>query len=444
LPEQRGKLPEQRGKLPETLVGLPITGIDGGLNEMKVQLISIDNDLYKICQEVLAELGCRECQLSGGIAEDPHSDLCIWDYFPELELELPGEANWIPVRHLFLVQRKDIGHFRQAAPYPDATIILKPVTRTALSAFLKQALSMDNQRTSPGESLREDRDELLQCLIEANLKLQEYDQDRTNFVARGIHDFRAPLTAVSGYCGLLLSGALGTLSAEQKEVIERMQQSSKRLWRMASAMLQLSVGRQHQIRSELRKCDLLDCLNQALNEITPVAAGKQIAITADLQPEGRFLYIEQSKIEHVFINLLDNACKFTPKFGEIEIHGYSYFWERRNIGASLAGGDRRSRQSRQPNSYRIDIRNSGAPIAPQHLQEVFLGYTSYSKGEDRSGGGLGLAICRMFASQHDGSIWAENTDRGPRFSVVLPARALAQLDISERDHERSPQLVEVV
>jgi signal transduction histidine kinase len=409
---------------------------------MKVQLVSIDSELYKVCQEVLAELGREDCELASGVVEELDSDLCIWDYVPELSL--PGEGSWVPVRHLFLVHRKDIGHFRQTAPYPDATIILKPVTRAALSAFLGHALSADDQRAGQGESLRADRDELLQCLIETNLKLQEYDQDRTNFVARGIHDFRSPLTAVSGYCGLLLSGALGALTAEQKEVIERMHQSSKRLWRMAAAMMQLSVGRQSQARPELGKCDLLECLNQALNEVGQVAAGKQISITADLQPEGRALYIEQGKIEQVLINLLDNACKFTPKFGEIEIQGYPYFWERRSTGAAAPPtGERRSRQNRQPNAYRVDIRNSGAPIPPHHLQDIFEEYTSYSKGEDRSGGGLGLAICRMFASQHDGGIWAENTERGPRFSIVLPTRTKAQVEISERDHDRSPQLVEV-
>lgn len=408
---------------------------------MKVQLISIDGDLRKLCQDILAQLGRRNCHISGGMVEDSDSDLCIWDYAPDMKL--PSEADWVPLRHLFLVLRKDIGNFRQAAPYPDATIILKPVTRTALAAFLGYPLAADRRRPGAGEaSVRANRDELLEFLIEANLRLQEYDQDRTNLVARGIHDLRAPLTAVSGYCGLLVSGALGALTAEQKEVIERMQQSSKRLWRMASAMIELSG---QQLRPELRKCDLLDCLNRALNEITPVAAQKQISITADFEPEGRSIYIEQSKIEQLFINLLDNACKFTPKFGEIEINGYSYFWERRGIGPTVpAGEERRSRQNRQPNSYRVDIRNSGAPIAPQHIEDVFEEYTSYSKGEDRSGGGLGLAICKMFASQHDGSIWAENTDRGPRFSVVLPARAMAQVELSERDQERSPQLVEVV
>lgn len=182
---------------------------------MKIQLISIDRDLYKVCQEVLAELGCRNCQLSGGMVEDTDSDLCIWDYAPEMKL--PPEADWVPVRHLFLVQRKDIGHFRQATPYPDATIILKPVTRAALGAFLGQALFRESRRFGAGESLRADRDELLPCVIETNFKLQEYDQDRTNFVARGIHDFRSPLTAVTGYCGLLLSGALGAVSKSKKK-----------------------------------------------------------------------------------------------------------------------------------------------------------------------------------------------------------------------------------
>jgi signal transduction histidine kinase len=57
------------------------------------------------------------------------------------------------------------------------------------------------RQSSSASLLRADRDDILQCLIGANLKLQEYDQDRTNFLARGVHDFRAPLTAINGYCG---------------------------------------------------------------------------------------------------------------------------------------------------------------------------------------------------------------------------------------------------
>src|SRR5262245_14829461 len=75
--------------------------------------------------------------------------------------------------------------------------------------------------------------------------------------------------------------------------------------------------------------------------------------------------------------------------------------------------DRRSRITGEETSYRIDIRNSGLPIPAEHLNCIFEEYTSYAGGCDRSSGGLGLAICRMIVTQHEGKIWAENTAIGP-------------------------------
>jgi two-component system, OmpR family, sensor histidine kinase VicK len=85
------------------------------------------------------------------------------------------------------------------------------------------------------------------------------------------------------------------------------------------------------------------------------------------------------------------------------------------------------RDGAEPNSYRVDIRDSGTPISPQYLESIFEEYTSYSAGGDRSGGGLGLAICRTIIDQHRGRVWAENTDKGPVFSVVLPFRRLGSI-----------------
>jgi K+-sensing histidine kinase KdpD len=87
-----------------------------------------------------------------------------------------------------------------------------------------------------------------------------------------------------------------------------------------------------------------------------------------------------------------------------------------------AGSDRRASALHEPNSYRVDICDAGAPIPEDRLGRIFEEYTSYAGGRDRSGGGLGLAICRMIIAQHDGRIWAENTDSGPMFSFVLPIR----------------------
>ena len=320
------------------------------------------------------------------------------------------------------MQRKDLTDFRnRTTGAAEANILLKPVTRPTLAAFLGLALAAQEERIVAAHSLRADRDELLQCLIQTNLKLQEYDQDRTNFLARAVHDFRAPLTALSGYCGLLISGPLGPLNENQREVLLRMQHSAKRLSRMASAMFQLSVGRQVKKRPDFHPGDLQACLDQALHEIAPFAEEKRIAISADLASFPQTLYFEAGQLEQILINILDNACKFTPKAGTIEITGYPFFWERRKTNASVPQNlERRHKAITEPNAYRVDIRDSGAGIPEVHLQRIFEEYTSYAGGRDRSGGGLGLAICKMIALQHDGDIWAQNTDSGPMFSFVLP------------------------
>jgi signal transduction histidine kinase len=387
---------------------------------MNVKLVSEDRDLYKLCRESLAEIPGHNWDVSaiGSQEHDDGSDLWLWDYHPAMAL--PEFTTRSPSKHLFLVHRKDLAGFRSRAS-ADAHILLKPVTRATLAAFLGLAVSAHDDRTSIANSLRADRDEILQCLIQTNLKLQEYDQDRTTFLARAIHDFRAPLTAISGYCGLLLGEPLGPLTESQREVLRRMQHSTKRLSRMAAAMFQLSVGRHVKRWVDLQRGDIRECLEQALHEIAPFADDKAIAITTDLGTCDHPLYFEAGQIEQVLINVLDNACKFTPRAGAIELHGYPYFWERRTTRSSLPpAAERRRHTVPDPNTYRIDIRDSGNAIPPEHIDHIFEEYTSYAGGRDRSGGGLGLAISRMIITQHDGRVWAENTELGPMFSIVLP------------------------
>jgi signal transduction histidine kinase len=349
------------------------------------------------------------------------TDLYIWDFEPERAV--PPGLRQESCKHLFLVNRKDVATFHTCLGRADANILLKPVTRTTLSAFLGLAVSAHAERLSAANGMRAERDEILQCLIQTNLKLQEFDQDRTNFLARALHDFRAPLTAISGYCDLLVNEALGPLQENQKDVLRKMNRSTERLSRMVSAMFQLSVGRQVNMRPDSREGDIRECVEQALHEVYSIAAGKDISITTDLDPAIGLLFFEPGQIEQVLINLLDNACKFTPKAGLIEIMGYPFFWDRRMTASSMPfAGERRRQNSQKPNAYRIDILNSGLPIPDEHLGDIFEEFTSYSGGQDRSGGGLGLAICRMIITRHDGRMWAENRANGPSFSFVLPVR----------------------
>lgn len=403
---------------------------------MRLRIISGDQAVARVCREVLADFPTVQCELNAAApragALDAH--LTLWDFHPGAEP--PNETGWGHT-HFVLLRRKDLASF--CATYPDrqAGILLKPLARTALRAVIEQAVARfeaDAHSEHEAVHVQADRDEMLQCLIQANLKLQEYDQDRTNFLARALHDFRAPLTALNGYCGLLLGEQLGPLTEDQKEVLQRMQHSGKRLSRLVATMFQLSIGRHIRTKPNLQRGDIREALDQALHETSRQAEEKHIAITVTLDDAPLPLYFEQPQMEQLMVNLLDNACKFTPKFGCIEVRGYPYFWERRaaNLNAGNFRSDRRSAHSRGPNCYRMDFRDSGPGIPPEHLGHIFEEYTSYAGGGDRSGGGLGLAICRMILSQHNGQIWAENSPSGAVFSFVLPFHAQPAEAVSTR------------
>jgi signal transduction histidine kinase len=203
-------------------------------------------------------------------------------------------------------------------------------------------------------------------------------------------------------------------------------------------MFQLSVLRDVDQGLTLEKADIRDCLDQAIHEVAPVLEDKRIAITADVEAAPNGLLFEKSQITQTLVNLLDNACRFTPRDGRIEIRGYPFFWERR-AGHGVSPGqtfDRRVDQLQVFNSFRLDIRDSGPGIPAVHVDRIFDEFTSCGGGQDRSGGGLGLAICRMILQRHQGFIWAESGPSGTMFSFVLP---LQQVAVRLSEGESSPE-----
>jgi signal transduction histidine kinase len=395
-------------------------------------VMSTDQELVALCRDVLRELAETLRELEFHSKQDllAHSKVCLWDYECD-ELE-PVPEEFAGARFLYLVHPSQVESVLRNEPAAEGHIVLKPVTRAILRTFLWSAAPLkDNAASSLMGSLRANRDELLQRLLQANLRLQEYDQQRTNFIARAVHDFRAPLTALSGFCGLMASGQLGSLNDEQREALKRMEHSAKRISRMASAMFDLSIGAKVNRKPDLREGDIVERIKQALHEISPLVREKQISVRADeLQPPERALYFDSAQIEQVLINLLDNACKFTHREGAIEVRAYPYFWERRFLVRGTAPTERRVDSVQQPNSYRIDIRDNGPGVPPDRLSSIFEEYTSYSGPQDRSGGGLGLAICRLIVSRHEGHIWAESHEDGAAFSFVIPFRRAEFQEIS--------------
>src|SRR5262249_46122339 len=149
---------------------------------MDIQLVSQDPELCRLCREVLDELP-GQFAISVAGAEDLPSDAAFYIYDFGSVRPIPAIVHKNPPKRLFLIDLKDLPALHDQ--FADETnILLKPFTRGTLGIFLEQLL------TGSGSALQ------------TILNLQVYDHERTNFLAHAVHDFRAPLTALSGYCGL--------------------------------------------------------------------------------------------------------------------------------------------------------------------------------------------------------------------------------------------------
>src|ERR1041384_7470897 len=150
---------------------------------MKVVVVSKNRELYALCVEVLAELLATESVLmADSVLGTSVNDICLWDFQPG-ETELPDRLEPTRLRNwYFLLQRKHLSALRQHFGIIEVNTILKPVTRAALRVFLGdtcQRWKKEHRSDDPQvDSTRTERDDILQSLIEANLKLQEYDQER--------------------------------------------------------------------------------------------------------------------------------------------------------------------------------------------------------------------------------------------------------------------------
>jgi signal transduction histidine kinase len=379
---------------------------------MKVILVSRDRELNTLCHGVLEQLSIDELVLETPGSRHGTADVTIWDLSSgEAPHGLAEDSH-----DLFVVSRKALPDVQKLLPVCTFGLLLKPVKRPVLHAFLSTALrswgnhSEDHQARTRLES----RDQLLQALLEANVRLQECDQDRSNFLARALHDFRTPLTALQGYCEMLIRQSAGPLDADQIDLLQRMQHSIGRLSRTSRAMFELSIHHNTEAKPRLLKTNIDNCIQNAVHQIIPTAQDKGINVNLDLDPPDTYLYIDPAAIEQVFVNLLENACKFTPRGGAIEIRGR----------VSTPDGQPKSRNSlverRSVSVYKVEVQDTGMGILPEHLESVFEEFTSYAGARDRSGGGLGLAICKMLVTAHKGAIWAESNEGGTTISLTLP------------------------
>jgi signal transduction histidine kinase len=294
-----------------------------------------------------------------------------------------------------------------------------------LRAFVEQIstpaapLRGESTESGAGEK-KQDSDVLLQHVLEANLWLQEYEKDLTGFLAQTAHDLGAPLVRMSGYCGLLLDRRMGPLNSEQFNTLEKMQRSAKRMTWLTDGMMQISMGRDLSFAHRMKSGDIRELILQALNEVKPAADAKQVKLDADVTPPAEPLKFELRQIEHVVVNLLDQACRLSSRGGSVHIRAFPTFWDWRSVNVREShSNERRSIDVQRSNAYRVEVQET-SPCADNRDTGRGVPTSGSSAGKGSFREGIGIAICRHVMSAHNGQVFTGNSEQGTILGFVLP------------------------
>jgi signal transduction histidine kinase len=236
-------------------------------------------------------------------------------------------------------------------------------------------------------------------------RLQSAFERERRFSADVAHELRTPLTALQGRIGVTLSQP--RRPEEYSGTLEEMATQVDRLIQLSNDLLFIARLDQGQLTPHMEKIDLTDFLDALVDQIQPLAEAKAISLHQEV-PSGQTLWGDFSLLSRLFLNLLDNAVKYTPTAGEISLRAAS-----------------------NPDWVQVDIRDTGKGIAAEYLPHLFERFYRVESDRSRSesgdlkgGAGLGLAIAYEIASLHGGNLSAESVvGEGTTFTLRLPFSA---------------------
>ncbi len=199
--------------------------------------------------------------------------------------------------------------------------------------------------------------------------------------------------------GLLATGRLGDLDAAGSRMLEIAVESTDRLIRLVSDILDIERMEAGRVTLEITPVDLRVLARSALDQTRPMAEGQRVELTLAADPTETLA--DADRIIQVMTNLLSNAIKFSEPGERVEL--------------------RISRDEEQ--RPLVQVSDSGRGIPSDKLESVFDRFQQVDSTDARTHGGtgLGLAICRSIVEQHGGRIWVESEmGTGSTFSFVLP------------------------
>ncbi len=250
--------------------------------------------------------------------------------------------------------------------------------------------------------LREDAERSLILFLQDITEEKKVETIKKDFVANVSHELRTPLASIKGYLETLLDGGMDDKET-LKEFLRVIDRHADRMARLIDDLLTLSRLESHQMPIVASALDLRELVLSTAKGFEKQARDKGIALSAGI-PEGLPKALgDRDRLEQVVVNLLDNAIKYTPSGGSVDVKA-------RSAGAEVI----------------VEITDTGIGIPPNDISRIFERFYRVDKARSRElgGTGLGLAIVKHIIQGHNGKLTVQSTPgKGSTFSFSIKACA---------------------
>jgi Na+/proline symporter/nitrogen-specific signal transduction histidine kinase len=242
-------------------------------------------------------------------------------------------------------------------------------------------------------------------LTAANERLQELDRLKDDFISTVTHELRTPLTSIRAFSEILHDNPQLD-EAERHRFLGLVIRESERLTRLINQVLDLAKLESGHAEWHTGEIDLAEIVREAANATAPLFRSRAIALETEIDPAVPRVLADRDRLMQVMLNLLSNAVKFCPE----------------REGRVLV------RVARAGTEARVDVRDNGPGISPEHQRLIFEKFRQVGDTltQKPAGSGLGLTICSQIIGHFGGRLWVlSRPGEGSEFSFALPAMAPA-------------------
>lgn len=240
---------------------------------------------------------------------------------------------------------------------------------------------------------------LFEELRRLNDDLERANQESSQFLARLAHEFKTPLTVITGLLEIMNMGTAGSLTDQQKAALGKIHDQCEALVRLLNDLLNLSRIRAGAIPVEVSPVIMGEILRSLEPLVDELQRKSGLHVEWDVEPDLPVLMTDGPKVEAVLRNLIVNAFKYTSE-GKVGI---------------------RVTNRPETESVEIVVEDTGKGISPEDLPKIFEGYHQVRSTDSAQGVGLGLTIVKKYLDLIKGNIDVESAPgSGSVFKVTLP------------------------